>query len=62
MSDAFDGTRKGDGDPSLWAGLVMILLLVVVVVALLLAASGALKGKGGEGLNTQVNPPLLQSP
>ena len=60
MSDAFDGTGKSSGEPSFRAGLIMVLVIVVVVVGLLLAASGALKDSGG--LNTQVNPPLLQSP
>jgi hypothetical protein len=36
------------------------LLIVVVVVALLLLASGALRD--APGLNTQINPPGLQSP
>lgn len=62
MSDAFDGAGKGFRDPTFRAGLIMILLIVVVVIGLLLAASGALKDSGGEGLNPQVNPPLLQSP
>ena len=63
MSDAFDGAGKGFREPSGKAALLMILLIIVVVVALLLFASGALKGKGGEGLDTQINPPgLLSNP
>jgi hypothetical protein len=63
MSDAFDGAGKGFREPSYRAALVMLLLLVVVLVAVLLLASGALKSKGGAGLDTQINPPgLLSNP
>lgn len=60
MSDAFDGTGKGSQEASLRAALIMVLLLVVVVAGLLLFASGALNAAGTD-INTQVNPPLLQS-
>lgn len=59
MSDAFDGAGKGFREPSYKAALLMILLIVVVVVALLLLGSGALRD--APGLNTQINPPGLES-
>ena len=39
----------------------MIVLLVVVVAGLLIFASGALNGPGAGEINTNVNPPLLES-
>ena len=48
MSDAFDGTRKGDGEPSFRAAILMILVLLALLVALLLFASGALKNGGSD--------------
>lgn len=61
MSDAFDGTGKGSEEPSFRAGLIMVLLIVAVVAGLLLVASGVLNSPGAKDLNTNVNPPLLQS-
>ena len=62
MSDQFDGAGKATSDdPSFRAPLIMLLVLVALVVVLLLVASGALNGPGGRDLNTNVNPPLLQS-
>ena len=61
MSDAFDGKGNASEETSFRAGLIMVLLTVVVVVGLLLAASGALNSPGARDLNTNVNPPLVQS-
>lgn len=60
MSTAFDGKGDASEDSSLRAGLIMIVVLVVLVAGLLLLASGALDGPGAD-INTNVNPPLLQS-
>ena len=63
MSGAFDGTGNAAEETSFRAGLIMILVMVVLVAGLLLLASGALNAKGGEGLDTQINPPgLLSNP
>jgi hypothetical protein len=62
MSNAFDGAGKPSREPSYRAALIMVLLLLLVVAGLLLAASGALKGSGAEGINTQIDAPQLQSP
>ena len=61
MSDAFDGTGNASEETSFRAGLIMILLIVVVVGGLLLVASGALNGPGARDINTNPNPPLLES-
>lgn len=61
MSDAFDGTRDVSEETSFRAGLIMVLLIVVVVAGLLLVASGALNSPGARDLNTNVNPPLVES-
>ena len=61
MSDAFDGTGNASEETSFRAGLLMIVLIVVVVAGLLIVASGALNGPGAKDINTNVNPPLLQS-
>jgi len=61
MSDAFDGTGDGSEETSFRAGLIMIVVMVVLVAGLLLVASGALNGPGAREINTNPNPPLLQS-
>lgn len=57
----FDGTKSASEEASFRAPLIMILLLVVVLAGLLLFASGALNSPGAEQINTNVNPPLLES-
>ena len=61
MSDAFDGKGNASEETSFRAGLIMVLLIVVVVAGLLLVASGVLNSPAGKDLNTNVNPPLVQS-
>lgn len=62
MSDQFDGAGKATSDDaSFRAPLIMIVVMLVLVGGLLLVASGALNGPGGRELNTNVNPPLLES-
>jgi hypothetical protein len=61
MSSAFDGKGNASVDTSFRAGLIMIALIVVVVAGLLLVASGVLNGPGAGDINTNVNPPLLES-
>ena len=61
MSDAFDGTGNASEETSFRAGLIMIFVMVVLVAGLLLVASGALNGPGAREINTNPNPPLLQS-
>ena len=61
MSDAFDGTGNASEETSFRAGVIMILIMVVLVAGLLLVASGALNGPGAREINTNPNPPLLQS-
>jgi hypothetical protein len=61
MSDAFDGTGNASEETSFRAGVIMIVVMVVLVAGLLLVASGALNGPGAREINTNPNPPLLQS-
>jgi hypothetical protein len=61
MSDAFDGTGDASEETSFRAGVIMIVVMVVLVAGLLLVASGALNGPGARDINTNPNPPLLQS-
>jgi hypothetical protein len=61
MSDAFDGTGDGSEVTSVRAGVIMIVVMVVLVAGLLLVASGVLNGPGARDINTNPNPPLLQS-
>jgi hypothetical protein len=61
MSDPFDGTGDASEETSFRAGVIMIVVMVVLVAGLLLVASGALNGPGARDINTNPNPPLLQS-
>jgi hypothetical protein len=61
MSDAFDGTGDASEETSFRAPLIMIVVMMVLVAGLLLVASGALNDPGARDLNTNVNPPLVQS-
>jgi hypothetical protein len=62
MSDAFDGTRKGDGEPTFRAPLIMIGLMLAILVVLLLLASGALRDSGSDVPLGPVSSAELQSP
>jgi len=61
MSDAFDGKGNASEETSFRAGLIMIFVMVVLVAGLLLVASGVLNGPDAREINTNPNPPLLQS-